>query len=48
MVVNYCSNGEINTRQRKAATISELLGISALLSRVTLRIIYQLLHMAVT
>lgn len=48
LVMNYSSNGEINRRQRKAATISKSLASSAFLSRVALKIKCQLLHVAVT
>lgn len=45
-MVNYCSNGEINTRQRKAATFSKSLASSAFFSRVALMIKCQLLDTA--
>lgn len=48
LVMNYSSNGEINRRQRKTATISKSLASSAFLSRVALKIKCQLLHVAVT
>lgn len=47
LVGNCCSNGEINTRQSKAATISKSLGSSAFLSRVALTMKCWLLHVAV-
>lgn len=47
-VVNYCSNGEINTRQGKAATLSKSLGSSDFLSRAALMIKCHLLHVAAT
>lgn len=45
-MVNHCSNGEINTRQRKAATFSKSLASSALFSRLALVIKRQLLGTA--